>query len=263
MALTPEFAQIASVSPKIPQLWTSNIRVWIAQVDIQFSLAKISNSHTKFSHVVATLSEDVCHDLQDIILDPPTDDPYARLCEALVSRHARTTREDIQQLLTSETLGDRKPSQMLRSMLSLLGTRNYPNNVSIVRDLFMQRLPSNVQQILAISADQDLTSLASLADKIMEVHPTPVCATLPHESSSLHSKLVQLEQQVHALTLQLASQQNAFRHRSKSPHRQPSSRAKSPNRPHSDKKCYYHRRFGSKALKCTSPCSLGNANGSN
>ena len=62
-------------------------------------------------------------EIQDLLLNPPEDQPFEKLTEYLISRIADSEREKLQQLFTAEKLGDRKPSQWLRKMPLLLGEK--------------------------------------------------------------------------------------------------------------------------------------------
>ncbi|GFY63574.1 peptidase A2 domain-containing protein [Trichonephila inaurata madagascariensis] len=62
-------------------------------------------------------------------------------------------------------LGFRKPSRLLLEMRSKAGSRI---SEELLKSLFIQRLPTHAQQILAISNDQ-LVKLAEMADGIMAV----------------------------------------------------------------------------------------------
>ena len=106
-------------------------------------------------------------EVQDLLIDPPEENPYEKLKDQLISRIADSERQKIQKLLTAEELGDRKPSQLLRKMQQLLGERTAIDN-SILRELFLQRLPANVQLILASANEMTIDKLAEMADRIMD-----------------------------------------------------------------------------------------------
>ena len=61
-------------------------------------------------------------------------------------------------------------------MQQLLGDKFSSTDASFLKELFLQRLPGNVRMVLASIDSKDLETLASIADKIMEVSTTPVCS---------------------------------------------------------------------------------------
>ena len=69
-------------------------------------------------------------------------------------------------------------------MQQLLGEKATTTDGSIIKELFMQRLPTNVRMVLAASSDKDsLEELATLADRVMEV-ALPSIATVTGASQS-------------------------------------------------------------------------------
>ena len=130
-----------------------------------------------FDYIIASLSPEVATEVRDLILQPPPEEPYNRLKEQLIKRTGVSEQRRLQQLLSSEELGDRKPTQLLRRMQQLLGDRSGINDGSFFRELFLQRLPTNVRMVLASTNNSvPLDELAQLADKIVEVAaPHTVC----------------------------------------------------------------------------------------
>ena len=83
--------------------------------------------------------------LGSLIIDPSTvkDQPYTKLKAELIRRTSVSEQNRLNKLLISEELGDRTPSQLLSRMQQLLGEKQL--EPSILKQLFVQRLPMNVQ----------------------------------------------------------------------------------------------------------------------
>lgn len=109
----------------------------------------------------------------------------------------------------------------------------------------MEKIPGNVRSILAISDQQDITKLAEQADKIIDFGR-------PASTSSVASPQYNSFQK---LTQQIESLQKKFEEfgRSRSRHRS-YSRKRSNLRNSDNEFCWYHKKVGSKANKCKSPC---------
>ncbi len=178
----------------------------------------------------------------DLILNTPADTPYTVLKRELIRRTAGSNQQKLQRMFNEVELGDQKPPHA-----PALARRE-----ALLRELFLQRLPSNVRMILAPSgATISLNDPAEMADHIRDV-PTPgivgVRGPLPTTSTefdALRSEVRQLQELVKTLTVHSKS----TRHRSPTPARRRSAR------PSDHTRCWYHQRFGT---KCRPPCRQGN-----
>ena len=193
-------------------------------------------------------------EVRDLLLKPPTDNPYDVLKEQLIRRTAASEQCRLQQLFTAEELGDRKPT---RRMQQLVGDRPGMTDGSFLQELFLQRLPYNVRMVLASSPDStSLDKLAEMADKIMEVAaPSGTAASTPFVAgvSTPSTEVEQLVTRLEKLILKLARSRSSSRSSSRPVFRS-SRRSPTPNPP-SDTLCWYHHNFGAQAKKCRSPCS--------
>ncbi|XP_046399331.1 uncharacterized protein LOC124165850 [Ischnura elegans] len=238
-------ASVNRVAMRVPPFWPERPALWFSQLEVQFSLAGITSELTKFSHVVAQLDNRHAVEVEDIIVNPPSESPYKRITEELISRLSTSQETRIRQLLEHEELGDRKPSQFLRHIRSLAGN-SVPDD--FVRTLWVNRLPSSAQAILATQDSTDLAGLAKLADKVCEVTSQPQVA-----SAEAYSEMAELRKQMAELTRQVAAlSTQRYRARSRSKSR-PRHRSPSGNR--DPRFCYYHGKFGAAAHKCRPPCA--------
>ncbi|XP_064463483.1 uncharacterized protein LOC135374455 [Ornithodoros turicata] len=149
----PTSAAVQHFAVRLPLVWPQNPAVWFLQV-------------------------------VDILSVPPANAPFEALKTAILERTTASERKRLQQLLTAEELGDRRPSQLLRDMQNLLADRAATFDPNLLKELFLSRLPANVQMILATATTLPLQDLAADADKIMEVSPPQVAAVLAAASFS-------------------------------------------------------------------------------
>jgi len=183
---------------KLPPFWPADPQLWFAQVEAQFSTQNITVQKTKFKYVIASLSPEYATEVCDLLLRPPNENPYDVLKEQLVKRTTASEQRRLQQLLSTEELGDRKSMQLLHRMQQLLG--DCPPDETFIHELFLPRLPSNDRIVLtSVSRDTNLEELAQMADVIVEVATPSVSAVnaVPHH---LATKIEQLRSEVASLT---------------------------------------------------------------
>ena len=252
----PTPATLASVSVKLPPFWPSDPEIWFAQVEATFTTRRITTEKTRFDYVIASLSPEVATEIRDLVLKPPETTPYKILKEQLIRRTAASEQRRLQQLFNAEELGDRKPTQLLRRMQQLLGERASTTDSTFLRELFLQRLPSNVRMVLAsTNTTATLEELAELADKVVEVAAPAVAAPIVATTSASPSPEILAEiEQLRSVVEQLQTSVKQLT-------RQSRGRSHSRNRQHSpapqeQTTCWYHQKYGSKAKKCNPPCNF-------
>lgn len=252
---------IAAVALRLPPFWTADPQLWFLQVEAQFATQRVTADRLRYYHIISSLPPDVAAEVRDLLLHPPEQDAYATLKRSLIQRTTASEGARFQQLLTEEELGDRKPSQLLRHMQRLLGEKATSIDASLLRNLFLQRLPGNVRMVLVSAGDLTIEKLAELADKVAEVSTPSISAVKSPPVSSdlqlLREELSHLTDAVASLKLQASRERGRSQSRSRSTHGRHASPARGP-----EVLCWYHRRFGDAATKCTRPCSHpGNARG--
>ena len=249
---------VSTVSVKLPPFWPSDPEVWFLQVEAQFSTRGITAQKTRFEYIVSSLSPQIATEVRDLLLKPPADRPYDVLKAELIKRTTTSKQQQLQQLISGEQLGDLKPTQLLRRMQRLLGEQPATADLaSFLRELFLQRLPSNVRMVLACTDPAtELSRLAEMADKVMEVS-TPSINQLKTPSNDTHRRtppptpsleLKELKEEIAQLTTLVQSLSTT------PPRHSPRSRNCSPS-PAADTLCWYHQKFGDQAHRCRPPCS--------
>ncbi|CAN7988330.1 unnamed protein product [Ixodes hexagonus] len=246
-------APVPAVAVRLPPYWDRNPRLWFLQVESQFHLAHIISQERKYHHVVSALSPTAADEVYDVLSSPSATNPYDQLKAALLQRTEASERTRWQQLLSAEELGDRRPTQLVRRMTQLLGERANVIDDVLLRELFLQRLPQNVQMVLAAAAPLNLAGLAGLADAVMEVSSPTIAtaAALTSQSAGNTSTTARDIREPNASQRRGTARSPSRRRRS------PSSRADNDrsSRGHSSGLCYYHRRFGPDARRCQRPCA--------
>nr|VZI37575.1 unnamed protein product [Spirometra erinaceieuropaei] len=152
-----------------------------------------------------------------------TDAPYSTLMAEILRPNSVSDRQRYHQFLKEESMGNRKLSEFLRQMRSLLGDMQVDDKFV---KMFLERLPADVQTILASGA-QDLTvsQLPEMADRMIERLRllSPSVAQVFTSSSTVNEQLMKqvsaMADKMASLKLQLArltSSRSRSRRRSRS-----------------------------------------------
>lgn len=235
---------------KLQTFWRNRPKLWFASLECEFTAYRVRSDDIKYSAVVRHLDEQTMLAVADVLEQPPERNKYDKLKNTLIERFSDSLEKQLRTLLEGIELGDKFPSVLLREMRILAGS-----NVtdSMLRTLWMQRLPRRLQELLAMLDDINLDKLAACADKAHERGGTQniVAVVNPSQDDTLQA----LCKQVSELTKAMADM-NKNQRRSRSRSRR--SRSSTPNRSRTRERpgfCYNHRRFKEKAWKCQKPCS--------
>lgn len=217
-------------------------------MESQFTLIGITLDATKYAHVLAQLDTKYAREVKDIITNPPAADRYATIKKAFIKRVSASEEQRTRQLLEHEELGDRKPSQFLRHLQTLVGIA-IPEQ--LLRTLWLGRLPPQIQIILATRTRDPLEEVAAQADRIQEVSSRTVAEV--NEASGIQS----MSEQISKLTLQVAELAKQWRQPYKQSRRE---RSRSREKKKEDGPCYFHRCFKERARKCAPLCNYTASN---
>ncbi|XP_046144406.1 uncharacterized protein LOC123988424 [Osmia bicornis bicornis] len=248
---------------KLPAFWKDEPRLWFKMLEREFTAYNVKADAVKSSAVVRNLDPATMKIILDVIEAPEEKSTYVHIKQALIERLAKSDEANLRKLLTDLELGNKKSSELLREMSQLTG-----KNVgeSVFWTLWIQRLPTRVQEVLAIVVDADLDRLAKLADKISERSGVAEVAAISDSNHGTresrkdtmpgrqHGDLAAIAQRLEHLEARLTGRyRSGSGSRRRFYRRRSGSRSKEVSRDNGY--CYVHGRFGEESWRCRKPCS--------
>lgn len=239
---------IRKVSVRVPPFWKQSPDLWFLQLEAQFHTSGISQDETKYYTLVGNLDANILTEVRDVVRKPPKAEMYNTLKAQLLLAYQESEQRRLQKLLSQVSLDGRRPTQLLNQMKELASDGITPE---VLRTLWLQRLPQQIQAILAVNTGQDITQLASMADKISEaLSSSDVLSVSSTSVAELQQQIAALKTEIGQLRRRSSSRQrNSSRHNDKS-HSPAAARKASTKQSF----CWYHRRFGRAAKRCQQPC---------
>lgn len=250
---------VNKVAARIPPFWKDDLDIWFAQVEGQFATSGITSDETKYNAILAAVDGTILKQVKPAVVDPPATEKYANIKSCLLAVFEETEQSKLRKLLSDVELGDRKPSQLLNEMRDLGGDAA---TETLLYTLWVDRLPTTVVAVLE-SSQENLVGKSVLADKLMAVLGKHSVAQMSNSSStdyardqinSINNRIDKLSQQLEQLCGMDRRTRSTSRGRN---HRGGErNRSKTPYKTDQPGDCYYHRKFGDKARKCSQPCSF-------
>lgn len=257
-------SQVNKIALRLPQFWNDNPSLYFSQVEANFKLSGITQENTKYCSLIASLDQQTMLAIADLVRNPDLPDPYNTVKKRLIEVFEISDTKKIQTLLQDLTLGDRKPSALLRHMRDLAGTGF---SEQVIKSIWLAQLPATVQSVLSVSGEK-LDNLAGLADKIFEVTGAATFCSEIKRETSFESEIRMLKNEVSSLKRQIEFLQQDrkmnFRPRSRSGERGSSRQSADQNGlvggsiQKRSKFCWYHSKYAEKAHKCMKPCAYLN-----
>lgn len=259
----PENSEVVqiTVSSKIPEFWQDQPRTWFIQVEAVLHNQRLTDA-AKYHLIIAKLGKQVISQVTDILLNPPTENKYETLKTRLLSIYEESESRQIQKLIGEMDLGDQKPSQLLRRMRDLARDKVTDDTLSV---LWKNHLPSSVRAVLAVTDTKDLSTLATIADKVMESMKPLSVSAVSSDTPGVSSDTTTIIAEIAKINLRLnnmeRSRSRAKAHRDRGSSRSWSrgrrSRGRTPRRTpkNEDWLCKYHYYYKDKANKCYQPCA--------
>ena len=224
---------VHKVAVKLPDFWTEDPDLWFLHAESAFRNAQISQSRTKFDHVVQKLPQNIMVSVRGLILNSSSTSstPYEDLKSKLVASYTLSRWQRVSKVIHHPALGDRRPTALMDAMLALLPEDEVPG--SLFLGLFLERLPVEMRDHLVAKDFKSPSEMALHADKLWDARRTKTADSLLAAASTSPSR-------------------NRGRERSDG---SPARRSQTPG-PAATGDCYFHKRFGSSANNCRPPCSF-------
>ena len=236
---------------KLPTFWPKEPVIYFQQIEVLFDQHRVVGSVSRYRCLVLALSQEVVTPHRRFLqtITAATPNPYELLKTRLLQTYAPTDTALLTQLLAAVELGDRRPMDMMKTMLSQLPPDEPAGKLFLA--LYLQRLPAPLRERVAAKHFTDPQQLAEYADTLWEAQTRPLvtAAVLPAAQPSP------------------VPSQRRGRSRGRSSSR-PRSDSRSPRRRFSPNPppasattapaayiCYYHERFGAAARNCRPPCA--------
>lgn len=241
--------QMEVASRKLPMFWRQYPDLWFVQVEANFARARITKDRTKVVDIMSQLEPEMLLQLREFNRRPEPEQTYQALKELLLKRFAKSDCKRTQDLLENLGLDDRRPSDLLREMRQVAG-----DDVSAIflKNMWMQRLPINVQQLL-LGQTGDIDTIAEYADRLCEMNPHSV-ASIDKSGKIPQDRMDRLETQVSRMAKAMEHMMSTTKKRADAQKQKATSSSKD------NDMCYFHNRFGDKAHKCREPCAYQQKN---
>lgn len=240
--------RIMRVQMKVPPFWKECPELWFAKLESQFITTGVTTDATKYHTVVAALDNIYAMAISDIIRTPPATNKYTAIKQRLISVYADSQQKKLKKMLRELSLGDNKPSQLLRQMIDLASNQITADGI---KTIWLERLGEthpSVASVLAIVAGP-LDTLAEQADKMTDLASNTATIATTSVQPNLQLQIEALTQAINSFGRSRTDKRNRGRSHSRDQSRN-NRDSRSKSQPKYDT-CWYHHKFGHKAKKCS------------
>ena len=153
----------AAVSVKPPPFDETSVTRWFNIVESQFILAGITQSSTKFHHILANLPVRIINQLSDNVVSTAD---YDKLQKALVALFARSKPELFDTLVSQNGIIMQKPTVYLQQLRKIAAQLDVKDDFLKIK--FLKALPNTIRPLLVTyDPTTSLEELARVADTLM------------------------------------------------------------------------------------------------
>lgn len=158
-------ATVSHIAFKPPTFDETCATKWFRIIESMFSTSRISQSATKFNHVLSNLPIATVNKIPDATLD--TQD-YEKIKEAVIGLYAVSKPELFENLISKNNIIFTKPSEYLADLRKIAQQLNV--NDDFLKLKFLKTIPDSIRLVIVGQQSQTTTleEMARLADALME-----------------------------------------------------------------------------------------------
>lgn len=205
---------------KLPTFAESHTQLWIEQVNT------ILNEYPPEVRRITLISSIPTNIWSECGASPT--DSYEKIMETFRNHFVQSQEEKLDLALKEVSLGDRKPSRVLRHLQELI-----PNNQSLIKYKFFQMLPKNIKIVIK-SHDDGLTNIESLANMADDLLKSDVI-----EKSNFSIQETEVQKMINKFQ-EMETEINEIKNKD--------------SQDLINNVCWYHFTFGKKSRKCSKGC---------
>ena len=168
--------EIHSLAVKPIPFYHENPRIWLRQLEAQFSLAKISADQTKYFHLLAQLPENIAIQTQDA-------KTYAELRDAILALLEKSKQAKINDALSAfEIVG--KPSTAVNKLKQKFVDADIAVDEELLKNRLLNALPLTLRTTLVPHLGLALAEFLAVADSLFELQSHSVYGIKPQANSN-------------------------------------------------------------------------------
>ncbi|VDP56485.1 unnamed protein product [Schistosoma mattheei] len=147
--------------------WPDNMEAWFCHAEDDFHEHSVNDTCSQFPAELRALPREFNRYVTPSMFTGDISEPYETLERSILRRGDLTYRQRIDQLLNNIDLQHGSATDMLQRMREVSGQRTFDDG--LFRQLFLSKLPQQVQAVLVSFQNNAVDELAASADRILEI----------------------------------------------------------------------------------------------
>ncbi|VDP55347.1 unnamed protein product [Schistosoma margrebowiei] len=147
--------------------WPDNIEAWFCYTEADFHEPGVNDTRAQFLAVVQALPRKFNRYVTPSMFTSDVSQPYVTLKRSFLKQVDLTDRQSLDQLSNNIDLQHGSVTGMLQRMREVIGLRTFDEG--LFKQLFLSKLPQQVQAVQVSFQNNALDELAASADRILEI----------------------------------------------------------------------------------------------